>query len=318
MAHHEVPLRTKAGAAAIRRMAWNAGRVSSPDDHVSIQSRLDDVQRRLGEHPGYREHLACEELRRTINAVFVLNLRTLVAVLIRPTQDQALAVELFQNMRRPDIREGYEAAVTNTLHNYVAGSATLVDHTRRVMDGRTGPIAEEFDQRKKRVASDPEVLFIKNLRNFVLHRAHPFLGHTVSVADQSGRITGEIELSRTDLLTWDRWSSPARAFVRDQPEKIPLRPVVQHHAELMIELHNWLHDQLALANRAALKDTNRLVDEGNAILTGLDRVGAQRLSEAMTTLRNSPTPIKTEDFLAILRGEPLGPASEGSRPGGAT
>jgi len=295
-------------------MAWNAGPVSSPVDPASIQPRLDDVQRRLSEHPGYREYLACEELRRTINAVFVLNLRALLAVLNRPTQDQALAVELFQNMRRPDIREGYEAAVTNTLHNYVAGSATLVDHTRRLMDRRTGPIAEEFDQRKKRVADDPEVLFIKNLRNFVLHRAHPFLGHTVTVADQSGRITGEIELSRKDLLTWDRWSSPARAFIRDQPENIPLRAILQHHAKLMIELHNWLHDQLALANRAALKDTNRLVDERNAILSGLDPAAAQRLSEAATRLRNSPTPIKTEDFLAMLRGEPLAPGSEGSPP----
>jgi hypothetical protein len=84
----------------------------------------------------------------------------------------------------------------------------------------------------------------------------------------------------------------------------------------MVELHNWLHDQLALANRAALKDTNQLVDEGNAILTGLDPAAARRLSEAMTRLRNSPTPIKTEDFLAILRGEPPAPGSERSPPGG--
>lgn len=157
-------------------MAWNAGSVSSPEDDESIQSRLDDVQSRLSEHPGYREYLACEDLRRTINAVFVLNVRTPLAVLTRPTKDQALAVELFQNVRRPDIREGYEAAVTNTLHNYVAGSATLVDHTRRLMDGRTGAIAEEFERRKTHVANDPKVLFVKNLRNFVLHRAHPFLG----------------------------------------------------------------------------------------------------------------------------------------------
>ncbi len=279
------------------------GSVSSPGDHDSIQDRLDDVQRRLHAHPGYREYLACEQLRRTINAVFVLNLKMLVAVLARPARDQALAIELFQNVRRPDVREGYEGAVTNTLHNYVAGSATLVDHTRRLMDGRTGPIAEEFEQRKTQVASDPQVLFIKNLRNFVLHRTHPFLGHTVRIADQSGLATGEIELSRADLLTWDKWSSPARAFIRDQPEQIPLLPVVHHHAKLMVELHNWLHNQLAVANRPALEDANRLVDEQTAIQTGLDIDAARRRTEAMTRLRNSPTPIKTEEFLAILRGE---------------
>ncbi len=283
----------------------------SSKENEPIQSRLNNAIRRLNEHPGYREYLACEELRRTINAVFVLNLRTLLAVLTRPTQDRALAVELFQNMRRPDIREGYEAAVTNTLHNYVAGSATLVDHTRRLMDGRTGPIAEEFERRKEHVANDPKVLFIKNLRNFVLHRAHPFLGHTITVTDQSGQITGEIELSRTDLLTWEKWSSAARAFIRDQPEQIPLGPIVQHHAKLMIELHNWIHHQLAIANRVALEDTNRLVDERNAILAGGDLASAQRMSAAMTKLRSSPTPIKTEDFLATLRAEHPTPGDEG-------
>lgn len=38
----------------------------------------------------------------------------------------------------------------------------------------------------------------KNLRNFVLHRTHPFLGHTVRIADQSERVTGEIALSSHD------------------------------------------------------------------------------------------------------------------------
>jgi hypothetical protein len=283
--------------------------VSGFEDPASAPTRLDDVQHRLSEHPGYREYLACEGLRRTINAVFVLNLQTLVAVLARPTQDQALAIELFQNMRRPDVREGYEAAVTNTLHNYVAGSATLVDHTRRLMRGRVGALPEEFNRRKADLVANAEVPFVKDLRNFVLHRAHPFLGHTVTVASSQGSITGEIELSQTDLLTWDRWSSPARAFIKDQAEKIPLRPIVQRHGKLMIELHNWLHDQLARANTSALEDTNQLVDERNGILAGLDSAAAQRLSEATTRIRNSPTPIKSEDLPAILRGEE--PASGG-------
>jgi hypothetical protein len=88
-------------------------------------------------------------------------------LLVRPTRDQALAVELFQNMYRPDAREGYEAEVTQRLHNYVAGAATLVDHARRLMKGRTGKIANEFERRKLETIANPEVPFIKDLRNFV-------------------------------------------------------------------------------------------------------------------------------------------------------
>jgi hypothetical protein len=57
-----------------------------------VSRRMDDVQRRLNEHPGYREYRACEELARTINAVFVPNLDELFALLTQPTQDQQLAI----------------------------------------------------------------------------------------------------------------------------------------------------------------------------------------------------------------------------------
>ncbi|MGA9315882.1 MAG: hypothetical protein WBV77_14785 [Solirubrobacteraceae bacterium] len=214
-----------------------------------MQARLDDAQRRLNEHPGYREYIACEELARTVNAILVRNLDELLALLARPTWDQALAVELFQNMYRPDAREAYEAAVTQRLHNYVAGAATLVDHARRLMKGRTGTIAEEFEGRKAEVIANPEVPFIKDLRNFVLHQAHPFLGHTVRI-----------------------------------------------HGQLMVRLHNQLHNELAEANTADLEDANRLVVERNAILGDMDPEAAKRLTEAITKLRESPTPIKTDDL----------------------
>lgn len=80
----------------------------------------------------------------------------------------------------------------------------------------------------------------------------------------------------------------------------------------MIELHNWLHDQLALANRSALQDTHRLIDERNAVLTELDPATAKRFTEAMARIRSSPTPIKTEEFLAMLRDEQLTPEAEGA------
>jgi len=265
-----------------------------------VSTRLGDVQRRLHEHPGYREHVACEELARTINAVFVPNLREVFALLTLPTQDATLAVELFQNVRRPNVRDGFEAAVTQRLHNYVAGSATLVDHARRLMRGRTGTIAAEFERRKDEVTAHPEVPFIKDLRNFVLHQAHPFLAHTVTISDAEGLAVGELELSTTDLLAWDGWKSPARAFIKSQPEAFALRPIVHKHGGLMIDLHNWLHNALAIANTSALEDANRLVVERNAILGGLDTATAKRLTEQVTKLRESPTPITADDLPKVI------------------
>jgi hypothetical protein len=283
--------------------------MTGPDD-ASVQARLDDVQRRMDTHPGYREYRACEDLARTINAVFVPNLDELLVVLNRPTQDAALAVELFQNMYRPDAREAYERDVTQRLHNYVAGSATLIDHTRRLMQDRTGVIAEEFKRRLADTLAHPELPFIKDLRNFVLHRSHPFLGHTVRISDLTGAPSGEIELSTTDLLGWRKWSAQSRTFIKTQPESFALRPIVRQHGGLMVTLHNWLHNELAAANVAALEDANRLQVERNAILGDMDPEAAKRLTEAITKLRESPTPIKTDDLPDAL-GSQSPPATSG-------
>lgn len=276
-------------------------------DGESTQALLDDVQRRMSEHPGYREYVACAELARTINTVFVPNLRELHTLLLLPTRDANLAIELFQNMKRPDVRDGYESAVTQRLHNYVAGSATLVDHARRLMRLRSGPVAEDFHKRKTAVVENPEVPFIKDLRNFVLHRTHPFLAHTVKIEDGGGIARGEIELSTADLLSWSGWTSAARAFVKSRAPAIELRPVVRRHGDLMIELHNWLHDELATANTSALEDANRLVVERNAILGGLDTAAAERLTEAVTKRRESPLAITSDDLPEAFGLRPSAP-----------
>jgi hypothetical protein len=268
-----------------------------------VSRRLAEVQRRMEVHPGYCEYRACEELARTINAVFMPNLNELFTLLTQPTQDQTLAIELFQNVRRPDVREAFQARVTQRLHNYVAGSATLIDHSRNLMRARTGQIADEFARRKAEVAANPEVAFIRDLRNFVLHQAHPFLGHTVRITSATGPIVGELELSGPNLLAWSGWKSPARKFIKTQDDSFALRPIVHRHGALMVTLHNWLHNELATANTAALADANRLVVERNAILGGLDLARAKRATDAITNLRESDAPITADALTDILAGE---------------
>lgn len=268
-----------------------------------VSRRLAEIQRRIEAHPGYREYRACEELARTINAVFVPNLNELFTLLTQPTRDQTLAIELFQNVRRPDVREAFQAQVTQRLHNYVAGSATLIDHARNLMRARTGGIADEFNRRKAEVAATPEVAFIRDLRNYVLHQANPFLGHTVRIMGADGPIVGELELSGSNLLAWSRWKSAAREFIKAQPDSFALRPIVHQHGALMVTLHNWLQNQLATANAAALEDANSLVVERNAVLGGLDLARATRATDAITKLRESNTPIAADGLASILAGD---------------
>jgi hypothetical protein len=276
------------------------GNVGSTDDRSpsgnEASEELDilrEVERRITQHPAYKEHGETESLARTINTVFVPNWRELLGLLNQATNDVALAVELIQNMYRPDVRNQFHAQTAQRLHNYTASTMTLVDHVRRIMRGRTGPIAEAFEERKRELLSHPEVPFMQDLRNFTLHRSLPILAHRLSVTNVNApgqTMDSEVELSVTSLREWDRWTSPSLSFLAQCGEVVVLRPVVQEHGERVLTFNNWLHDELSMANAAGLDELNKLVAARNAALAGTDLPEAERLTQEWTTRRDTPRP----------------------------
>jgi hypothetical protein len=140
----------------------------SDEEHASA---LEAGEQRIVEHPGFVEKELCDGLARTIYAVLIPNRDALLGLLERAASDVELAVELFQNVRRPVARTRFEGAVMRALHNYVASASALVEHTRRIMRGRSGQTVDQFERRKGEVIANPEVPFIQGLRNYLFH--HP-------------------------------------------------------------------------------------------------------------------------------------------------
>jgi hypothetical protein len=151
------------------------------------------------------------------------------------------------------------------------------------MDGREGPITEEFERRKRQVVEHPEVPFVFDLRNFALHRKLPFFAHTLSMTNVNKpdqKIESEVQLNVLELLEWDGWSSAAGAYLRGlgEGEAVSLRPVMRPHAELVLGLNIWLLRELGEATAKALDEVNELMVMGNAILTGGDMEQARRMA----------------------------------------
>jgi hypothetical protein len=269
-----------------------------PDDHSDVDSQtpLDAAQRRIIEHPGYREKQLYDGLARTVYAVLLPNRDELLGLLDRAASDPELAIELFQNMWRPAVRMRFEGQVVRALHNYVAAATTLVDHTRRILRGRSGPILEAFEARKGGVVAHPEVPFIHGLRNYVLHHSLPFIGHQVHVEPRPDVVaTGEIRLSVGELASWSGWSPQARTFLASHGQDLALRPVIDKHAELVVDLNLWLVQQLSDANAAALNEVNRLVEERNAILGDVGIDEARRITAEVSERRTRPRPTTSSD-----------------------
>ena len=107
---------------------------------------LRELQARLYSHPGYVEHRRLEAFEQSLNAVFYRNLGELVRLLAYAT-DLTVGVALATGSA-PEHQRDFSAQVTQRLHNYVAASSSLVDHSRQLMRGRPSAIVLKVEAEK--------------------------------------------------------------------------------------------------------------------------------------------------------------------------
>ena len=165
---------------------------------------------------------------------------------------------------------------------------TLVDHSRRVMRGRQDPLASDFKARLAELRRHPEIDFIKDLRNFLLHRELPFLGHRLSmnsVNTPQMTMDSDVRIGVHQLLESDGWCSSSKTYLASLGDAVSLRPLISKHGKLIFEFNSWLHDEVSIANVGALKEVNHLVVERNAILAGCSFEEAQIHTQRWTDLR---------------------------------
>lgn len=255
-------------------------RSQDPRGEDAVKRRL-AVERQLRTHPVYIEYHELKAFEQTLVGVYMANGRDLANLLAAASENEELAIELMQNVRDRSKADAFMAVLARALHNYVASSATVGDHSRRLIERKKGPIAEEFEQRKQEAMRNPELPFIKDLRNFMLHRKLPFMGHSFKLTRTSdGNMTmkSEVRLSVEELLEWRKWNAPARKFLESRDDDgVPLRPLIDRHALIMRELNIWLWRTLSEAQD--LTEVNDLVVQRNALLAGVDIETAERMTE---------------------------------------
>jgi len=270
----------------------------TPDHHQFSTKTRDELNRfesRLRAHPGYQEHVLLQAFAHSLNTVFHRNRIELLTPLQAVSTSLDLALKLIPGVD-PGVRAEFNAEVIQRLHNYVAATMTLVDHSRRLMRARTGGIAVKFSTRKTTLLTNPEVRFIQDLRNFTVHRSLPLLAHRLRLGGGSSaeaRGDSEMLLSVEELLAWDGWGSATCAWIEAQGGGIPLRPLIIEHGGLVYDINYWLLEVLSHENQTALAEANEIIVERNAFFNRTDRAEAATLTEDWTR-RVYPNPANTQ------------------------
>ncbi|WP_217924559.1 hypothetical protein [Miltoncostaea oceani] len=242
-------------------------------DPEAIRRRVDDLQRQIDSHPARIEHHAIEALNESLNHVWRPNLAELEQLLVAPSQDQGLAIELIQNVKAPVVRDRFIASVLRATHNYVASTQSLVEHVRTVMRNRSGDTAAAFTIRRRDLAKDSSVAFFKDLRNFTLHRSLPPLTWEFRVADlhRPDAFEFDFRVPVSALRLWSGWSASSRSLLAEREGGLSLEPLLRRHGAIVLDLNSWLIDRLLADGEAGRAVVNELITRQEMLITGLDR-----------------------------------------------
>lgn len=159
------------------------------------------------------------------------------------------------NQSNRDALEAEFQEMFRLIHNYVASTSSLVDHTRRIAHKLlSGDALKQYQQQvDSEFKNDELTSFLRELRNHLLHVSHPPLAKTARF-DEGSPATVGVELSAADLLKSGTWNSASRSLINRFSDGIPLVMIVSQYSEKVTEFYLWLTAHLATARKPELDD----------------------------------------------------------------
>lgn len=181
-------------------------------------------------------------------SVFSRNTVELLKFLNVPTQNPVM-LQMIMTGGPNDSSPVWEE-LAQRLHNQLASIASLVDHTRRLMDYYKDDaplLIEQFNSRNDAIRQMEQAAFLRDLRNYLLHYGQAPLISTLTLpqADSEADARHAFRFSAEGLLRWTGWKAPARKYLTKFAEGDG--PVVDSDVRVygvaMQELYAWLFEQ---------------------------------------------------------------------------
>jgi hypothetical protein len=154
-----------------------------------------------------------------------------------------------------DMDDEFEMELVRFLHNYLTSVYSLIEAQRVVMRHCWGNGSEfekgEYTDHRKASFETGEAEFMTELRNYCTHRSIPLPGISTTFSGGRGRPTllvNRLTLDRDALLTWKKWTAPAKAYLRAKEPQFDLRPVIESYVIIASAFFNWFVDEINKRN----------------------------------------------------------------------
>ena len=153
--------------------------------------------------------------------------------------------------------------VIRLFHNYLAGAATLLDHTYTFVEDTYGgtSFAKEYQERVNqqfRNSSIPH--FVEDLRNYTRHERLAFALAEVSFGGirSDAEVHSAIKLNVPRLCEWGEWSDNAREYLDVLDDEVRLDDIVVEYASIIIDFYKWFRKRQSELHHESLKELEEL------------------------------------------------------------
>lgn len=181
-------------------------------------------------------------------SVYARNTMELIEFLKAPMRDPAILSMVMTD--GPAESSTLWDELAQRLQNQIASIASLVDHTRPLItyyEADAADLVTQFKSRNETIQQMEQAAFLRDLRNYFLHRGHaPIISTlTFGTPNDSPSTSHAFKVNAKAVLSWKGWKAPARAYLskfgeRDGPVIIK---DVTDHAKAMQDLYYWLFEQ---------------------------------------------------------------------------
>ncbi|MDF9530611.1 hypothetical protein [Bacillus cereus] len=192
------------------------------------------------------------------------NHEEIIRLLNQYETDTNLAFKLSSVNNREDF-VAFSSEVARLLHNYLASAMTLVDHTRNLFKAeyKDTQFEKEYDNKKEQsFVQSPVSGFVKDLRNYSLHKMLPITGATLDY-DESG-MSHSIFMPKDKLIDWDGWKSKAKEYLNTQGKKIVLLQLINEYTKIVFEFQAWFQEKQNEIHSDSMKELEKLELEYSA------------------------------------------------------
>lgn len=229
-------------------------------ERQQLGKELQELDRRIKASEGHQAYTRMTALEESyfIFEGNCLNLRHLLNEFEQPP----LFLELWDE-RYSGRLDLFVSEVTRLFHNYLAGAATLLDHTCALVEDtyQGTSFADEYQERvNQQFVQAPLSHFIEDLRDYMRHEGLPLALAELSFSRSRSGVEAKsaIQLDVSRLRDWQKWSDKGREYLDALDDEVKLDIIVDDYASIIVDSYGWLRERQSEFHRESLEELEEL------------------------------------------------------------